>query len=221
MSYRTVGERLSKWALAWTDIDWQATLAIQDEMINRHVAYCPTLVAHELHAQPAEDLSSGAEPLQRQFGEKDPSTLEVLRAHIEADWDALTRHNMFRALSNRLKWIEVFRERGGTVVAGTDLAVGGVTIVRELELLVNAGMTPKEAIRSATEDAAKMLTKSAVSGRLEVGQEASLILTHGRPDEDVRALRRPAAVFLRGRQVTPDALSRAATLQGMDDQEGF
>ena len=128
---------------------------------------------------------------------------------------------MLSAMSNRMKWIEVFRERGGTVVVGTDIAVGGVTIVRELELLVNAGMTPKEAIRSATEDAAKMLTKSPISGRLEVGQEASLILTHGRPDEDVGALRRPAAVFLRGREVPLDALSRAAILQGMDDQEGL
>ena len=86
MSYRTVGERLSKWALAWTDIDWQATAAIQDEMINRHVAYCPTLVAHELHAQPAEDVLSGAEPSQQWSGKKNRSNLEALRAHIEADW---------------------------------------------------------------------------------------------------------------------------------------
>jgi imidazolonepropionase-like amidohydrolase len=196
-------------------------VAIQDEMINRHVVYCPTLVAHELHAQPAKDLLSGAEPSQQWSGEKNRSNLEALRAHIEADWDALTRRNMVSAMSNRMKWMEVFRERGGTVVVGTDIAVGGGTIVRELELLVNAGMTPQEAIRSATEDAAKMLTKSPVSGRLEVGQEASLILTHGRPDEDVSALRRPAAVFLRGREVPLDALSRAAILQETDDQEGF
>ena len=187
--------------------------------INRHVAYCPTLVAYELHTRRGRDFLRGDERLAQWFGEKDWSNLEGLLSYIEAGWDAPTRSNMDRAVSNRLKWIEVFRERGGTVVVGTDLAFGAMTIVRELELLVGAGLTPKEAIRSATEDATKMLTKSPVSGRLEVGQEASLILTHERPDEDVGALRRPAAVFLRGKEVRVDALSSRTSLFKTDDDE--
>ena len=219
-SYRTVGERLSKWAVAWTDVDWHATAVIQDEMINRHVAYCPTLVAYELHTRPREDLLSGDQRLQELFAEKDQANFEALLAHIEAGWRPPTRRNMLRAMANLMNWVDVFRKRGGTVVVGTDLPFGAVTIVRELELLVSAGMTPKEAIRSATEDAAKMLTKSPVSGRVEVGQEASVILTNGRPDEDLSALRRPAAVFLRGKEVRLDTLSSAVSLRRTDDGEG-
>ena len=219
-TYRTVGERLSKWALAWTDVDWQATAVIQDEMISRHVAYCPTLVAYELHTRAGEDLLSGHLRLQELFAEKDRSNFEALLAYIEAGCAPPTRRNMLRAMANLMNWIDVFRRRGGTVVVGTDLPFGAVTIVRELELLVSAGMTPREAIRSATEDAAKMLTKSPVSGRVEVGQEASVILINGRPDEDLSALRRPAAVFLRGEEVRLDTLSSAVSLRRKDDGEG-
>ena len=103
-------------------------------------------------------------------------------------------------MESRLEWVRRFSARGGKIVVGTDMPFGGLTIVRELELLMESGMTGSEAIYAATQGAADALGNAGFVARIEVGAEASFILADSDPGLDITTLRRPQGVFLKGRK---------------------
>lgn len=89
------------------------------------------------------------------------------------------------------------------IALGTDMMpfepFDGTTVtVRELEFMVEAGMTPLAAIRAATICAAKLLGAQAAIGSLEVGKSADIIAVRGNPLADVTALRSLEVVVGRG-----------------------
>lgn len=73
--------------------------------------------------------------------------------------------------------------------------------VRELELLVDCGMSPAQALRAATVTAAEALTREGELGRVQPGYIADLIAVRGDPLGDIRALRSPVLVIHGGRIV--------------------
>lgn len=88
---------------------------------------------------------------------------------------------------------------GVTLLAGTDNAGGpGEGLHRELELLVEAGLTPAEALEAATLSAATILGRQADLGTIEVGKIADLVLLEGNPLEDIGNVRRIATVIQGG-----------------------
>lgn len=92
---------------------------------------------------------------------------------------------------------------GVTIVAGTDKAIPGHSLHRELELYVEAGLTPMEAIQLATLGAARVMGKDTEVGSVEVGKRADLILVDGDPLRDFSALRRVTRVIAGGRMYDP------------------
>jgi len=72
--------------------------------------------------------------------------------------------------------------------------------IRELEIYIELGMTPMEALISATRSGAELLGVESELGTLEVGKLADVIVVDGDPLEDVRALRRVSGVFKGGVQ---------------------
>jgi len=106
--------------------------------------------------------------------------------------------------------VECFRrclEAGVRVVAGTDSGSPGGhhgDLATELELLVRFGMTPYEALRAATHEAATVLGMEAEVGSLAAGKRADLVVLEGDPLRDPGALRRPLAVMKDGRFVAGD-----------------
>jgi imidazolonepropionase-like amidohydrolase len=101
-------------------------------------------------------------------------------------------------------------ELGGTVGAGSDAPAGvfnlpGGSIHRELELLVRAGLTPLEAIRSATGVAGEILGRTDL-GVLCPGAAADLLVVAGNPAEDILATRRIRHVIQAGRPLALDLL---------------
>ena len=73
--------------------------------------------------------------------------------------------------------------------------------VRELELLVEYGMTPIAALRAATSGNAKMLHLESQIGRIAPGLQADLVAVEGDPTRDITALRRVRSVFKAGARV--------------------
>lgn len=65
----------------------------------------------------------------------------------------------------------------------------GPTAIREMELMVEAGMTPAEVIQSATVIPARMMGIENLVGTLEVGKRADLIVVRGNPFESISSLR--------------------------------
>jgi imidazolonepropionase-like amidohydrolase len=100
------------------------------------------------------------------------------------------------------KLIEVvgaLHKAGVPIVAGTDQAVPGHSLHRELELYVKAGMTPMEAIQSATIVPARAMNLDRDAGTIEAGKRADLILVAGRPDRDISDIRKVKTVIAAGR----------------------
>lgn len=97
-------------------------------------------------------------------------------------------------------------EEGITIVAGTDApnpgTVAGIGLLVELELLVRSGLTPTQALVSATSapcQAYGLLDR----GRIAPGLRADLVLVSGDPTQDVTVLRRPTGTWKLGHLSPP------------------
>src|SRR6266571_1949949 len=100
----------------------------------------------------------------------------------------------------RRRGVRAFVAAGGRVVYGTDLGNQGpppAVDVAELELLVEAGLSPVGAVAAATSNAAEHLGLRAI-GRVAPGWVADLLLVDGDPLEDLRALTRVRLVSRAG-----------------------
>src|SRR5262249_61100418 len=99
---------------------------------------------------------------------------------------------------------------GGRVVAGTDgpnpFVVPGFGLHRELENLVAAGLTPYQALRAATADAAELLGHGGEVGVVAKDARADLLLLDRDPLSDIRNVARIAGVMVRGHWLHPPAL---------------
>jgi imidazolonepropionase-like amidohydrolase len=96
---------------------------------------------------------------------------------------------------------------GVTIAAGTDAGtalnpIGG--LLDELQLYVQRGMSPADALRSCTVTAGRLVRRvgeDAEAGVIAVGARADLLIVPGDPLQDLEVLRRPAAVIVGGRAV--------------------
>jgi imidazolonepropionase-like amidohydrolase len=107
----------------------------------------------------------------------------------------------YHALLQRLT--REFHQAGVRLLVGTDAmntgVVPGSSAHDELEELVAAGLTPFEALRAATTNAAEFLTRDEQRGTIAPGQNADLVLLDANPMESIANTRRIDGVMLRGR----------------------
>jgi hypothetical protein len=101
-------------------------------------------------------------------------------------------------------------EAGVRMVAGTDAGdtyvFPGFAIHDELAELVGAGLTPADALRSATIDAARFSGREREYGSIEAGKMADMILLDADPLADVRSTARIAGLFFNGQYLDRAAL---------------
>jgi imidazolonepropionase-like amidohydrolase len=97
-----------------------------------------------------------------------------------------------------------FVKAGGTLLAGLDPTGNGAVIAgfgdqREVELLVEAGFTPLEAIHIATENGAKFLGEDKTIGTIAAGKAADLVVLKGDPTVDINDIEKVETVFKDGK----------------------
>lgn len=109
-----------------------------------------------------------------------------------------------------LRLLENARAAGVSVVAGTDKGVPGFSLQRELELYVAGGMTPLEALQSATIVPARTMKLDAETGSIEPGKLADLVVLDANPLDAIANIRTARLVVSRGRLYDCDVLWRAA-----------
>jgi imidazolonepropionase-like amidohydrolase len=95
------------------------------------------------------------------------------------------------------------------IVAGTDQAVPGYSLHRELELYREAGFTPMEAIQAATSVPARVMGLSSEVGTIEAGKRADLLIVDGNPLQHFEDLRRVWLVVAGGKRYAPAPLWRS------------
>jgi imidazolonepropionase-like amidohydrolase len=72
---------------------------------------------------------------------------------------------------------------------------------RELQLWVEAGIAPADALQAATYNAARLLGASNRIGLIRVGYDASLLLVDGNPLQDISATERISMVMFKGERI--------------------
>jgi len=100
---------------------------------------------------------------------------------------------------------------GVRIMAGTDLAAPnvfpGFSLHDDLTLLVEAGLTPMQALQAATKDPAEFLGKLQTQGTVEKGKLADLVLLDFNPLDDIHNTQKIQALVLRGKLLDRNALN--------------
>ncbi|MGH8168534.1 MAG: amidohydrolase family protein, partial [Woeseiaceae bacterium] len=117
-----------------------------------------------------------------------------------------------RAIELRRKLIVALNDAGAGLLLGSDspqiFNVPGFAIHRELAYLVQAGLTPYEALRSGTVSPAEFFGRSGQFGAIQTGLAADLILLDDNPLQNIEASRRIHGVMLRGEWMTRQDLDK-------------
>jgi imidazolonepropionase-like amidohydrolase len=119
---------------------------------------------------------------------------------------AAARARLLQSLQN----VRDAQRAGVPVVAGTDKGVPGFSVQREIELYVDGGMTPLEALQAATIVPARVMRLERETGTIEAGKRADLLVLDGNPLENIANIRRGVWVVANGKIYDCAALWRAA-----------
>ncbi|WP_374468737.1 amidohydrolase family protein [Phenylobacterium sp.] len=110
-----------------------------------------------------------------------------------------------RKFGYALKNVKVLHDAGVLVALGTDAGMPntphGSSTLREMELLVDAGLSPTEALMAGTANSARVLDLLDDRGTIEKGKRADLVLVDGQPWRNISDVRKTRRVFIDGRQV--------------------
>jgi imidazolonepropionase-like amidohydrolase len=109
-----------------------------------------------------------------------------------------TAEQMDTRRKDMLSLIGRLYKAGVTIVPGSDTGLVGYGLHRELELYVEAGMTPMEAIQCATIVSARAMKLDGDTGTIEAGKRADLILVNGNPLANFADLRKVSRVVANG-----------------------
>ncbi|MDF2772761.1 MAG: amidohydrolase [Geminicoccaceae bacterium] len=107
---------------------------------------------------------------------------------FKTEWKTSDEINWKRNFAIWMKWVKTFHERGGLLTAGSDDGgIGGIQLIRELELLQEAGIHPIDVIRVATTNATQALGMTKYCG-IRVGCAADLAVVNGNPIDNFKVM---------------------------------
>lgn len=172
--------------------------------------YCPTLTVLDGYAALLRSLAAEeAPPIDDPHGCVDPDLLERIRSTPHLSHDMLDS----AAIDDRLAVLRTRRaiarenlmrvhEHGIPIAMGTDagnpLTLPGISAYAEMEAMQEAGMSPWDVLRSATQGSAAAMGRAQDLGSLGPGKLADLLVLEQDPTEDIRALRAVRQVILGG-----------------------
>ena len=137
----------------------------------------PTMVAFEgLYVPENGDLSPSYAPF---VGTLPPTTERGFRSGGFQVPKDLTRADYRASWAKMVQLLGKMHKAGVPIVAGTDGV--GIELVRELEIYVDAGFTPAEALAAATIVPARLVGQEQNTGSIKVGKVADLVLVEGDP----------------------------------------
>jgi imidazolonepropionase-like amidohydrolase len=195
------------------DLDIATNPALQtliSTMVAKGIYNDPTMVAFEgLYVPENGDLSPAYAPF---VGTMPPTVERGFRNGGFKVPAGLTRADYRASWAKFIQLLKKMHDAGVPIVAGTDGS--GIEIIRELEIYVQAGYTPAEALATATIAPAKLVGQDARTGSIKVGKVADLALVEGDPSQRIGDLRHTRTVMLAGKLLDADELRTAAGFSG-------
>jgi cytosine/adenosine deaminase-related metal-dependent hydrolase len=201
------------WRKLWPDLERDRVERLVDLIVERKTWMAVTrAVWHKIgtawdsrHADHPQ-LPYAPPPLCAWWGHQYPP---VMADDLRLEW--------IRALAGMQIFTARLIERGGRIIAGSDTPfvnlMPGFSLHDELQLLVECGMRPSQALDAATRQAAEALGISHRVGTIQPGRAADLLVIEGDPAQDIRALARTRGVIAGGRWLDPAALLAEASQQ--------
>jgi imidazolonepropionase-like amidohydrolase len=138
-----------------------------------------------------------------------PSFIKGIIADLDTDPVPVRREFVHK----ELEIVGAMHRAGVPMLAGTDTAAAvdvlpGFSLHQELEYFVQAGLSPMEALQTATRNPAEFLGLQKETGTIANGKIANLVLLDANPLQDIRNTRKIWAVILNGRLLTRADLDR-------------
>jgi imidazolonepropionase-like amidohydrolase len=202
------GAAMRSRALAWNYADRSKFPLLARMTRDAGVWNCPTLVDMQHWTLPSEEYEKlFARPEVKHLSRRSQQWLRDrsegwLGAFSEADFQSARK-----ALEIKKEFVGALHDAGAGILLGTDDWMRGFSVHEELGNLVDAGLTPFEAISAGTRDAAEFLGASREFGTVTSGKRADLILLKANPLEGVENVARRRGVMVRGRWM-PEAQLR-------------
>jgi enamidase len=201
------GQGAGQQAINALDPDGEPFKKLVATLVDRKVALTSTMTVFETFT-PGRPMPPGLEVL-----------VPELRQQFEQTFARTSKNeqSIYRTLLPKGMALErAFVRAGGLLVAGTDPTGSGGVIPgysnqRQIELLVEAGFTPVEAIRIGTLNGATYLGRSARTGSLAAGKQADLVVVNGDPSTTIADIRKVEIVFRQGVGFDPARLIASVT----------
>lgn len=183
--------------VAKLDLNTAPVQAMIKDLIARHVAVTSTLPVFETFVPDRPPL--------------EPRVLEALLPQAQIDYlsvrarEAASPRGDISAASfkKEMEFERMFAKDGGLLLAGEDPTgyggdLAGFGDQREIELLVEAGFTPLEALRIGSYNGAEFLGESEAIGTVAAGKAADLAVIHGDPSKNINDIEKIEIVFKDG-----------------------
>ncbi|MDX6694366.1 MAG: hypothetical protein QOF02_1969 [Blastocatellia bacterium] len=205
-------------SLRQLDLNSSAARETIRALVAKKVAVTSTLPVFEAGAAPLSQSGIGAATALL-----NPRMLSVMSAdarvrYLQARARVSSEANFVPLLRKAMDFERAFVQAGGLLIAGPDPTgnggiVAGFGDLREVELLVEAGFTPPEAIKIASLNGAKFLGEDARVGSIAVGKQADLVVVKGNPAANISDIEKVEIVFKDG--VGYDSEKLIQSVQGL------
>ena len=194
------GARSRDRAVAWNYADRSKFDSLAAATRDAGIWNCPTLVDMQHWSLPSKEYAElFNRPEVKYLSQRSRSWLIDRSKGWLADYTEDDFAAARISLAVKKEFVGALHDAGAGILLGTDDWMRGFAIVDELENLVDAGLSPYEAIKAGTSNAAEFLAASDEFGTVAEGMRADLLLLGGNPLDDVDNVRAVSGVMLRGK----------------------
>jgi imidazolonepropionase-like amidohydrolase len=195
------------------DLDGRLVTDLIGKIVQGRVAIDPTFVVVTLGLPDVQPLTSDWRDYFADDGASATSARVVAWAGASYK-DPVELACAQRTRRNAMRFVAKVQAQGGIVLAGTDpvatYVLPGWGMHRELKHLTEAGLTPLQAIRAATDNAARVLRRDQDLGSLAAGKLADMVVVSGDPSIRIEDVGNVQMVFKAGRRYDPAVLRNTA-----------
>ena len=185
---------------SWGTLDSADLARVAQALAATKVYLVPTLVLHDIYSR-LDDPGIRSSAALEIVPDSEQTRWDVAGFIQRAGWTPADFAAFRDARANQDLFIREFRGAGGVLVAGTDasipMIIPGLSQHRELELLVAAGLSRRDALMAATRTAAALLAADTL-GRIAPGKVADILILTDNPLDNISNTQSIERVILRG-----------------------
>ena len=176
--------------LLWSEADQHPDRlsAVIDKMIKNGTNWDPTMSVYEDNRDVWRSVGMPVKETLMHPSEVAAGPDTTVHGAFKREWKTSDEINWKRNFQIWMKWVKTFHERGGLLTAGSDEGgIGGIALIRELELLQETGIHPLDVIKVATTNAYRTLGLDSHCG-IRVGCRADLAVVNGNPIDNFKVM---------------------------------